>query len=67
MGISADEAEYEAGMLHHHFPCLASMGIDLDYDDTLLHISGNIIKDSVGAQVKPFKQINYLRPGTQSE
>lgn len=67
VGVSVDEAEFEAGMLHHHYPCLASMGIDLDYGDTLLHISGNIIKDNVGEQVKPFKNIHYLRPGTQSE
>ncbi len=67
VGISADEAEHKAGMLHHHYPCLASMGTDIDYGDTLMHISGNIIKDNVGEQVKPFKQTHYLRPGTQSE
>lgn len=67
VGVSADEAEQEAGMLHHHFPCLASMGIDLDYGDTLLHISGNIMKDNVAEQVKPFKKIQYFRPAGQSE
>lgn len=67
VGISADEAEQEAGMLHHHFPCLASMGIDSDYGDTLMHVSGNILRDEVGEQVRPFKQIDYLRPGTRSE
>ena len=40
VGKSVDEAEFEAGMLHHHFPCLASMGIDPDFDDTLMHVSG---------------------------
>lgn len=67
VGVSADEAEQEAGMLHHHFPCLASMGIDLDYGDTLLHISGNIMRDNVAEQVKPFKKVQYLRPGGRSE
>ncbi len=67
VGVSADEAEQEAGMLHHHFPCLASMGIDLDYGDTLLHISGNIMKDNVAEQVKPFKKVQYFRPAGQSE
>jgi hypothetical protein len=66
-GISADDAEQESGMLHHHFPCLASMGIDSDYGDTLMHVSGNILRDEVGEQVRPFKQIAYLRPGTKSE
>ena len=67
VGVSADEAEQEAGMLHHHFPCLASMGIDLDYGDTLLHISGNIMRDNVAEQVKPFKKVQYFRPAGQSE
>ncbi len=67
VGLTADEAEHEAGMLHHHFPCLASMGIDADFGDTLLHVSGNIIRDNVAGQVKPFKQVQYFRPQGQSE
>jgi hypothetical protein len=30
VGVSADDAEQESGMLHHHYPCLASMGIKED-------------------------------------
>jgi hypothetical protein len=67
IGISADDAEQEAGMLHHHFPCLASMGIDPDFGDTLMHISGNIMRDEVGDQVKPYKQILYIAPDTRSD
>ncbi len=67
VGVSADEAEQEAGLLHHHYPCLASMGIDVDYGDTLMHVSGNLIKDNVGAQVKPFKRIQYIAPGTRNQ
>ena len=67
IGVSVDEAEFEAGMAHHHYPCLASMGIDVDFGDTLMHISGNIMKDNVGEQVKPFKHIQYLAPGNRSE
>jgi hypothetical protein len=67
VGLSADEAEQEAGLLHHHYPCLASMGIDADYGDTLMHISGNLMKNNVGAQVKPFKRIQYIAPGKRSE
>jgi hypothetical protein len=62
VGLSAGEAEEKAGMLHHHYPCLASMGEDTDYGDTLMHVSGNIIKDDVAMQVKPFKEIRYLVP-----
>jgi len=67
VGLSAHDAEQEAGMLHHHYPCLASMGIDADYGDTLLHVSGNVMRDNVAAQVKPFKEIQYIAPGTRSD
>jgi hypothetical protein len=66
VGTSADDAEEKAGLLHHHYPCLASMGIDPAYDDTLMHISGNLLKDNVAAQVKPFKRVQYFVPGTKS-
>ncbi|MBU4352947.1 MAG: DUF166 domain-containing protein, partial [Nanoarchaeota archaeon] len=66
-GVSADEAEEKAGMLHHHYPCLAAMGVIADYSDTLMHISGNIMREAVGEQVKPFKQIQYISPGWRSE
>jgi hypothetical protein len=67
VGLSVDDAEQEAGLLHHHYPCLASMGIDADYGDTLMHISGNLLKDNVGAQVKSFKRVQYISPGERSE
>lgn len=67
VGLSADEAEEKAGLLHHHYPCLASMGKDIDFGDTLMHVSGNVLKDNVGAQVKPFKRVEYLAPGTRSD
>jgi hypothetical protein len=66
LGVTADEAEQQAGMLHHHYPCLASMGIDGDYGDTLMHVSGNILREAVGEQVRPFKQVQYIAPGVRS-
>ncbi len=67
VGVSADEAEQEGGMLHHHYPCLASMGIDSDFSDTLMHVSGNIMRDEIAVQVKPFKSQKYIAPGTRSD
>ncbi len=67
IGISADEAEEKAGLLHHHYPCLASMGKDVDFGDTLMHVSGNVLRDNVGTQVKPYKRVQYLDPGSRSE
>jgi hypothetical protein len=68
VGISADEAEHAVGLLHHHYPCLASMGIDPDYNDTLMHVSGNLLKEAISAQMKPYKcSPIYLRPPGRSE
>ncbi|MBI3958641.1 MAG: hypothetical protein HY328_07515 [Chloroflexi bacterium] len=63
VGVSVEEAGYAAGMLHHHYPCLAAMAMDPDYNDTLLHVSGHILRDETAGQVKPFKELPiYLRP-----
>jgi hypothetical protein len=64
---SANDAEEKVGLLHHHYPCLASMGKDPDFNDTLMHVSGNILKDEVGQQVKPYREILYIIPGKRSE
>jgi hypothetical protein len=66
-GVHVDQAEEQAGLLHHHYPCMASMGIDSDFDDTLMHVSGNIIKDHVARQVRPYRHIHYISPGVLSE
>jgi hypothetical protein len=68
IGLSVDEAEEKAGLLHHHYPCLASMTKLPHFDhDTLMHVSGQIIKNNVGAQVKPFKIMRTFKPGKYSE
>ncbi len=66
-GVAVDDAEQEAGMLHHHYPCLAGMTIDPDYLDTLMHVSGHTLIDEVTRGVKPYKRpVSYLRPQGQS-
>ena len=67
VGVSVEDAEQEGGMLHHHYPCLASMGIDIDFSDTLMHVSGNIMRDEIARQVKPYKRVNYIAPGKRSD
>ena len=67
VGVSVDEAGEKAGLLHHHYPCLASMGKDIDFGDTLMHVSGNVIKDNVSAQLKPYQRDQFISPGPRSE
>lgn len=64
IGLNVDDVEEQAGLLHHHFPCLASMTKLVDYNhDTLMHESGNLLKGNIGEQIKPFKKVRYIQPG----
>lgn len=56
------EALEAGGLHHHHYPCQASMGIDPQYHDTLMHVSGNIMKDALKEALAPYRQQHYLRP-----
>ena len=64
VGLSVDDAEQQAGLQHHHYPCMASMGIDVDFGDPLMHVSGHVMKDNVAVQVKPVKSTRYIAPRT---
>ncbi|MFP4169817.1 MAG: DUF166 domain-containing protein [Methanomassiliicoccales archaeon] len=63
-GERLDEAVEKAGLLHHHYPCLASMERERDLDDTLMHASGFLTKQCVEREVKPHirKRAGYLDP-----
>jgi hypothetical protein len=66
-GTPLAEALESAGMLHHHFPCLASMNQDIDYNDTLMHVSGNELKEALKAELEAYLPKTYLRPTGFSE
>jgi len=67
VSVPVDEAETQAGLLHHHYPCLASMGKDPDFNDTLMHVSGNIVKEQVKEQIRDHKRTVYIVPGERSQ
>jgi hypothetical protein len=68
IGVPVDAAEAEAGMLHHHYPCLAGMTQDADYGDTLMHVSGHLMRAAVRAQVAgALSPTVYFRPAGQVE
>jgi thymidylate synthase len=68
IGRPVDKAVEAAGMLHHHFPCLASMNQDPDYHDTLMHVSGDAFRDAVKDEIRTFlKPTPYLRPSGRVE
>lgn len=45
--VPVNEAEFEAGGRYHNYPCLASMNIDPQVGDTILHLAGYKIKEAV--------------------
>ncbi len=61
-GCPVDEAEHTAGLRHHHYPCLASMNQDADYQDTLMHVSGHLVRQAVKAEIAEQVEVNYIRP-----
>lgn len=68
IGLPVDEVEEKAGLLHHHFPCLASMVKLDDYNhDTLMHESGHMLRDNISIQVNAYKDTRYITPGQRSE
>jgi len=68
-GVSVDKAVLEAGLLHHHYPCLASMTkewIDDRLEDTLMHVAGFVLQEEVGKEVAPYRQASYIVPGEKA-
>jgi len=51
VGRPVAEAVPQAGLYAHHYPCLASMQMEAT-GDTLMHISGYVVNDEVGWELK---------------
>ncbi len=67
IGTPVEEALEAAGLHHHHYPCQASMGIDPLYGDTLMHVSGNLMKEAVREALGDNLRVAYLRPSGRVE
>lgn len=61
-GVPLEQAAEKAALSHHHYPCMASMEMDDHYQDTLMHVSGNLVKDQMQAAVNEIKPPEYIRP-----
>ncbi len=51
-GVRVQEAADTGALRHHHHPCLASMEIDPDRNDTIMHLSGYIVRAAIKAGLK---------------
>jgi hypothetical protein len=61
-GTLVVDAIQDIGLHHHHYPCQASMGIDPLFGDTLMHVSGNIMKDALKEALGSDLEVQYIRP-----
>lgn len=51
-GVRLREAVEQSGLMHHQYPCLATMGIDKEFDDTLMHRGGLAVKLALETAIK---------------
>jgi hypothetical protein len=54
-GVWERDAVEKAGLLHHQYPCLATMGVDQEFEDTLMHRAGLMTKLAVEKAIKDVK------------
>jgi hypothetical protein len=68
VGVPVGEAVLQAGILHHHYPCLAGMAMERSLGDTLLHVSGQLVRQAVEVEIAPLlPRAAYLVPKGRSE
>ncbi|ENN95898.1 hypothetical protein J422_05319 [Methanocaldococcus villosus KIN24-T80] len=56
LGKDINEIKEEIANAHHNYPCLASMEIDKELNDTILHKAGYIALESIMKEIKCLKE-----------
>jgi len=54
-GVWERDAVEKAGLLHHQYPCLSTMVMDQEFEDTLMHRAGLMTKLAVEKAIKSVK------------
>jgi len=68
VGVDVREAVIQAGLLHHHYPCRATMRVDPDLGKPLIQISGDLMRQAVEVEIASrLPQGTYLVPEGHSE
>jgi len=55
VGVWERDAVEKAGLLHHQYPCLATMVMDQEFEDTLMHRAGLMTKLAIERAMKSVK------------
>lgn len=53
IGVGIENAVIQAGLLQHHYPCLATMKIDPGLEEPLIHVSGNLMRKAIEVEIAP--------------
>ncbi|MBN1955596.1 MAG: hypothetical protein JW900_11175 [Anaerolineae bacterium] len=68
VGTPVSEAVFQAGMFHHHYPCLAGVAQERSLGDSLLHLAGQLTRQAVEVEIAPLlPRAAYLVPEGRSE
>jgi hypothetical protein len=68
VGVDAREAVVQAGLFHHHYPCLATMRVDPGLGEPLIQASGDFMRRAVEAEIASgLPQASYLVPEGRGE
>ena len=51
VGVDVDEAVVQAGLFHHHYPCLATMRVDPGLGKPLIQVAGDFMRQAVAGQL----------------
>jgi hypothetical protein len=54
VGVEIDKAVIQAGLLQHHYPCLATMRVDATLGEPLIQVSGNLMRQAVEAEIAAY-------------
>ena len=51
LGVDLQDAVLQAGLFQHHYPCLATMRLDVVLNEPLIQISGNFMRQAVEKEI----------------
>jgi len=51
VGVDVPDAVIQAGLFHHHYPCLATMRVDPNLDKPLIQIAGDFARQAVENEI----------------
>ena len=54
VGVDISEAIIQAGLFHHHYPCLSTMRVDPTLGKPLIQIAGNFMRQTVENEIAPY-------------